>query len=214
MPAPTRARAAALAALVLTLPAARAARADGAAPPTIDAAAAERGCADGSILDCTRLGLALSQGTHGVSADPARARRLLERACELGQGHVPACTALALLLRDGHGPEHSSDEQRALGILERACRQDEPSACASLGLIFTEGLGVPYKPPVQRMGATFYRKGCDLGHARACWHYGLLLQSGFAVTKDPAAARAYFTKGCKAGYQIACDELKPPTERP
>ena len=180
----------------------------GAAADPLDAAAAERACRDGAAASCTRLGLALRFGTDGVAQDVPRARRLLTRACELGQGRIPACTHLAEIVNSElAGPR---DTGAALTLLERACAGQEASACAFLGLIYVEGLGVPYNAGSQHYGARFYRKACELGHGGGCWHLGLLQRSGTGLQRDAAAARSSFTRACKLGETIGCDELKKP----
>lgn len=177
-------------------------------PAPLDAAAAERACREGAAASCTRLGLALRLGTDGVAQDIPRARRVLTRACELGQGRVPACTHLAEIVNSElAGPR---DTGAALTILERACAGQEASACAFLGLIYVEGLGVPYNAGSQHYGARFYRKACELGHGGGCWHLGLLQRSGTGLQRDAAAARGSFTRACKLGETIGCDELKKP----
>lgn len=179
------------------------------AAPALDAPNLERLCTDGAQDACTRLGRAYRDGREGLPLDCAQARRLLERACTIGQGHAPACTDLASLLHSGAAGVRK-DELAAIAILDRACAGKEPSACSFLGLIYTEGLGVPYKLPYQRVGAGFYRKACELGHLGACWHLGLLLRSGTVVEKDLVAAHKLFERACKAGESYACTDAGQP----
>lgn len=175
-------------------------------PPPLIVETATKACDGGSLLDCTRLGHAFRMGNDGVKQDIPRAQRFFERACTLGQGRVVACVELAGILNDGVAGKR--DTAAGIAILDRACTGREPSACAYLGLIYTEGLGVPYRPEQQRIGAGFYRKACDLGSTKGCWHLGLLLRAGVGVNKDPAAANKILEKACRDGEEVACSDLK------
>lgn len=184
------------------------ARAESSAAPPLDPAASERACADGAIESCARLGRAYRLGTDGVQQDFPRALRLLERACTLSQRRHPVCVDYAELLKSGFAGK--PDVAGALAVLDRACLAGEASSCSYLGLIYTEGLGVPYTPPYWSHGVRFYRQACELGHAGGCWHLGLLLRAGHGVKKDEAAGRAFLAKACKGGERIACDDLNKP----
>lgn len=185
-----------------------AARAAPELPPRLDPIAAERACADGAVESCARLGRAYRLGNDGVQQDLARALPLLQRACTLSQYRSASCVDYAELLKSGLAGK--ADVPAALTVLDRACGASEPASCSYLGLIYTEGLGVPYTAPYWRVGVGFYRKACELGHPGGCWHLGLLLRSGFGVKKDEAAARAALSKACKAGESIACEDLNKP----
>lgn len=175
------------------------------APPLI-VDTAVKACDGGALADCTRLGHAFRLGTDGVQRDIGRAKQFFERACSLGQGRVAACTELAEIHNSGLAGK--KDVDAGIAILDRACSGRQPSACAYLGLIYTEGLGVPYRPEQQRIGAGFYRKACDLGSAKGCWHLGLLLRAGIGVKKDLAAANKILEKACRDGEEVACSDLK------
>ena len=178
------------------------------APPRLDPVAAERACADGAVESCARIGRAYRLGNDGVQQDLGRALTLLQRACTLSQHRSTACADYAELLKSGLAGK--SDVLAALAVLDRACGASEPASCAYLGLIYTEGLGVPYTPPYWRVGVGFYRKACELGHPGGCWHLGLLLRAGMGVKKDETAARAFLSKACKAGEEVACADLNKP----
>jgi TPR repeat protein len=184
----------------------RAEAAEKAPAPPLVVEAAVKACEGGSLADCARLGQAYRLGSGGVKQDISRAQRFFERACTLGKGQVAACTDLAEILSSGLGEKKDTDA--GIAILERACAGREPGACAYLGLIFTEGLGVPYRPEQQRIGFGFYRKACDLGSAKGCWHLGLLLRAGTGCKPDQAAARRYLEKACRDGEEVACGDLK------
>lgn len=171
---------------------------DGGAPPE---------CA--TVEECGRRGVAARLGTDGVKQDMPVARALLERACDLGGGRVAPCTDLAEMVNSGFGGPR--EEPRARAILDRACQAREASACAFLGLIFTEGLGAPYRPEYFRVGARLFKRACELGRAGACWHYGSLLRGGHGVARDPALATRFFRRACQLGDRSGCDELRRTT---
>lgn len=165
-----------------------------------------KACEARDIGACARLGAVHEHG-QGIPADPVEAERLYRLACDLGQGKVAACTDLAsVLTRVG-----DARRAEAHAILDHACDADEPRACSYLGLIYTEGLGVPYNDASWRAGARLYQKSCDLGRLGSCWHLGLLYRAGHGVPQSAARARALFEKACDGGDDSGCDELR---ERP
>jgi TPR repeat protein len=166
-------------------------------------------CDAGDVESCRKLADAYRGGT-GVPRDPMRARLVLERACERGQGRSALCEDLAVDYREGVGVPH--DEEKARAVLERACDGQVLRACGLLGVIYTEGLGVPYAPPFQRIGFGYFERACKGGHPSSCWHLGQLLKSGIGTTRDPVRARAMFQRACELGDPAACDELKPKTK--
>jgi TPR repeat protein len=197
--------------LVMSLFAQVAQAAETAPEPPLIVDTAVRACEGGAIADCTRLGSAYRLGTSGVPQDIPRAQRFFERACTLGQRRVAACTDLAEILNSGLAGK--KDTVSGIAVLDRACAGREPRACAYLGLIYTEGLGVPYRPEQQRIGVGFYRQACELGSAKGCWHLGLLLRAGVGVKADPVAAKRFLEKACRDGETVACSDLKEGTMR-
>jgi TPR repeat protein len=162
-------------------------------------------CDAGDEESCRKLADAYREGI-GVPQDAARARMLLERACERGQGRSLACTDLAGYYQEGVGV--ARDQVKAREIFERACDGQEFRACGLLGVIYTEGLGVPFAPPFQRIGVDYFERACKGGHADSCWFLGSILRAGRGVRRDEARARASFQRACELGDSKGCDELK------
>jgi tetratricopeptide (TPR) repeat protein len=84
---------------------------------------AEKACADGSLEACSSAGWAYS-GAPGVTQDPAKAARLLEKACS--GGHQAGCLNLAVNLANRQTPEALD---RALELLRKACAAGTRQAC-------------------------------------------------------------------------------------
>jgi TPR repeat protein len=86
-------------------------------------AAAETACAGGSIDACTSAGSAYT-GAPGVTPDPAKAIRMLEKACA-GKSQ-DGCVNLAVnLVNNGR----AEDRTRALDLLAKACAAGHQPAC-------------------------------------------------------------------------------------
>jgi TPR repeat protein len=127
---------------------------------------------------------------------------------------VPACRGLAELYRQGLGVD--KDQARALAILDKACDGDEASCCSYLGLIYVEGLDVPYDRTHQLKGTKYYEKACGLGSSGACWHLGHLYLSGAILPADAKKGHSLIQKACDSGDSVACGELdeKPGDKHP
>jgi len=78
-------------------------------------------------VGCNNFGLML-EGGAGVPADKERAMRLLETACNLGEGN--ACANLGA--RYHSGTNVPRDVRRARELLGKACRAGVPQACVDI----------------------------------------------------------------------------------
>lgn len=168
------------------------------------ARAPERGeCRD--ALDCARLAERYERG-DGVERDMDRALSLYDRACRREQWH--ACTILGYLLEGGHGAPR--DTRRATALYELACAGGERVACSNLGLFYLDGNGVRRSA---RRAASLFSKSCELGHGTGCVHLAKVLETGGV---DRTSALFFRLKGCLAGHQDTCAELRrrPREHRP
>jgi TPR repeat protein len=93
----------------------------------------------------------------GPAVDEGRAREFLRRGCS--GGSMAACTRLGDLERK------TGLEVNVLAMFERACRGGDGEGCASYGLMFGRGEGMPAD---QAKAVTYYTLGCDQGSQRAC----------------------------------------------
>lgn len=128
---------------------------------------------------------------------PARAARLLERACELGD-------AEACLLR---GRQHL----RAVGMprsptsvfawTARACEQRLAEGCVDEGIMHElgRGTGVDLHAARERQ-----RTACELGDGRGCTKLGGLLMDGKGGAAEPVAGVELMERGCELGFAPGC----------
>lgn len=123
-----------------------------------------------------------------------------DRACE-GDGHLPACTHLALGLING--VDLPRDPSRARTLLQRTCTGPEsaPEACVALARVFEEGIGGPRD---RTESAGFYRWACYAGRYDACDRRGDLLATGSGIKRDDHEALAMFERACSGGVAQAC----------
>ncbi|MGC4001528.1 MAG: tetratricopeptide repeat protein [Anaeromyxobacter sp.] len=191
----------------------------------------DRACALHSAAGCA------GAARQHLKRDPALARALLERGCELGGGEACALLGLGLiavgdedlpeglrLLRE-HCPAlpaaecvaaaraHLGGPGAALGrspspaLLEAACQAGDGPACAKLGRLYQEGVAVPGDGA---RAAALYRQACDAGAAEGCTGLGVLHRFGAGVPEDEAAARALLQRGCQGGDAEACRLVDDP----
>ncbi|MFO0585604.1 MAG: sel1 repeat family protein [Anaeromyxobacter sp.] len=164
-------------------------------------AALREGCAIGSGAACTaRL---------ADVADPEAARRLAERACDLGD--VDGCVALAARTPGGPAPATldracrlgSSEACAALGAegLGKRCDGGDGAACLQLGVLLEEGRVMRAEGAA---AAARYERACAVGKAEACWRLGRLHRIGAGVAHDEARARKLLSGACANGEREAC----------
>ena len=84
--------------------------------------------------------------------------------------------------------------------LQRACRGDIDKACYNLGVLFSEGKGVPVD--LGRAGGAF-KRACDLQLGSACRQLGLIFgQRG--PWYDARSAADLFGRGCEFDDALSC----------
>jgi uncharacterized protein len=84
----------------------------------------------------------------------------------------------------------------------RACDAGAMGGCYNVGFDYAHR-----EPPDMAKAVTYYKKGCDNGHARSCNELGLIAMLGQAGDKDPAQAKALWEKSCDGGDGQACGNL-------
>lgn len=153
-------------------------------------------------LECAQEAERYERG-DGVERDMDRALSLYDRACrrELWK----ACTILGYLFEGGHGAPRNT--RRATALYELACAGGERVACSNLGLFYLDGDGVQRSP---RRAASLFSKSCELGHGSGCVHLAEVLETGGG---DRTSALYFRLKGCLAGQDGACAELRRRPER-
>jgi len=162
-------------------------------------------CASGDA--CSQLGVRYAQGAGGVSKDEARAARLFQRACELGD--AGGCNNLGLAFQSGQGVPQ--DYERAMDWFERACSGGFAEGCNNQGALYEHGQGAPVNlGDAQRL----YTQACRHGSGLGCSNLGVLYAQGRGVAPNPAEAARLFREACNAGSSVGCNNLLDSTPAP
>lgn len=151
----------------------------------------ERACRGGLADGCE--GWASSERRIGRRA---RELRALDFGCKERHA-VYACETIARYYETGstaHGIE--KNPRRSIAYLERACRSETDSACARL---FWLGLAQRDQPNGVPIAVRAYDALCARGHRKGCYSLGAVQWS-----RDTAAARDAFARGCELGDPRAC----------
>jgi hypothetical protein len=122
--------------------------------PADDPEACTRLCDAGDTDACFVLGTILQRGVDAPE-DLPRANQLYRGACD--EGHQDACVLLGISYLTG--PEY----EVGLGLLERACELNNPTACSTLAHVWRDG-----KQPDPDRAKTYAAKACALGHSDSC----------------------------------------------
>ena len=172
---------------------------DGARPD--DAKAADyylRACELGAASGCSaQVDMILAERVEGSikSALPA-----FELACEERES-APACAMLAYALIEG--VDIPRNAERGKELLHRVCRDEssDPRACATLGKVYEEGIGVDRDRTV---ASKFYRWSCARDEFDSCMSRGDLLVSDVGVRRDDHEALNMYQRACEGGIAAGC----------
>lgn len=100
----------------------------------------------------------------------------------------------------------AADRYRAcenlLFIYENHCLRDLPEACHNLGDLLERG--APGIPIDLNWAAGAYKRACDLGLAKSCTYFGVMLVNGTGVAKSEPAGLTAFERGCRGGDPRGC----------
>jgi TPR repeat protein len=144
---------------------------------------------DGGALDaCVGAGEAMAFSASSRTRDGVRARLLLGRACEGGDGR--GCERLAFLWRQGIGGP--TDVARASALNREGCRARRESACVSYVQADDEGV-------VAR-----HRAECAARDSLACVGVGYDLAWGNRTPRDAGAGRRQLAASCDGTELLAC----------
>ena len=155
--------------------------------------AADAGSAEGAH----RLALVFAEGMAGTPRDDARALSFFEKAAAAGH-HRAQINAGTLYFRGQGTPR---DLVRARAWLEKAAAQEDPYALYALGRAIDDSVGQAIADPVR--AADLYRRAAQLGHPIAALRYGLALNDGIGVRKNPALAQQWLIYADKWGVPEA-----------
>jgi len=81
------------------------------------------------------------------------------------------------------------------------CGHGHGGSCATLGLLYERGLGVPRDAAQAK---SYFDKGCKANDAYACTNLGVLLERGDGGPADPAAAQKLYVSSCERGDENGC----------
>jgi hypothetical protein len=101
--------------------------------------------------------------------------------------------ALLLAAAGGQAPE-----------LQFACDRGRADACAALGALYRQGLGIPVD---ECRAATLFDKACTGGAADGCVGLGLMYEDGLCLEQDGSRAAALYEKACLANAGMGCKNL-------
>jgi len=132
-----------------------------------------------------------------VPRDEAKALQLFEKAAATGHRRAQINAGILRLRGDGT----TRDLVQARAWLEKAAAQGAPYALYTLGRAMEESGGPALADPVR--AADLYRRAAQLGHPQAALRYGLALNDGIGVRKDPATAQTWLLQAEKNGVPEA-----------
>lgn len=176
------------------------------------------GCEAGHEPSCVAQAMALAKGTGGV-ADPAEARRRLERACV--DGSATACARYGGLLRYGTIWGWAKDIAKARVLREQGCKLGHAETCKELALDALVATDKALRALGCQPGAAYRCEKAPQDPsiaenvALAARFNGLLCQASSdprpcaaagAETKDPEAKSKWHALGCELGDPLACHQ--------
>jgi TPR repeat protein len=171
---------------------------------TCVARALTEACTLGDAKSCGLAGRLWLDG-HGVPRDAPRGLSMIVRACD--EGEALACMAGARWLADA---DHVRDAHADTGlhdrlIAEHRCLLGDAAECLRAALSFEGGEGAPRRDATRAVQQ--YARGCDLGNSLACNAFGVALDYGEGVAREPERAVTAFERACKMGDSLGCANL-------
>lgn len=151
----------------------------------------------GSSEGMHQLALVQATGVPGMPRNDAKAAELFEKAAKAG--HRRAQLNIGILYARGQGVARDLVQARAW--LEKAAAGGDAYALYALGRAMEDGHG-PAQPDFTR-AADLYRQAAEKGHPLAGLRYGLALNDGAGIRKDPAAAQRWLTFAQERGVPEA-----------
>ena len=114
------------------------------------------------------------------------AYHFFDQACK--HGNSQACGQFAAMKIKGAGCE--KDVSGALGLLEKACKENDAHSCVTLAAtLLKEKVDGVERDPKRAFKAV--QHGCDLGHPNACQILAVMYKKGDGVDADPDLHEKY-----------------------
>lgn len=126
---------------------------------------------------------------------PVEQDSFFEQTCR--DGVASGCFRQALVLWTG-GQGGGQDRERALALLETACKSGSAEACARRGLYLTD------RSDRAREAIAAGGRACDLGSAAGCAHLAFLYATGTLVARDDRRATPLYVRSCDLGDPQGC----------
>lgn len=149
------------------------------APPTVTLEDLARACAKGDLVSCTDYGFNLE------APDPEKAVTVYRAAC--AKDALPACSNLALMLRDARGAPKNLVE--AAKVAKKACDGGNAPGCLHLALVKDAANDF-------EAASAAYEHACTLKVLPACTNYAINVLKGVGVKKDEKRALTLLEKSC------------------
>lgn len=158
-------------------------------PPKITLADLEKACSQGDQVACVDYGFNLE------NADPEKAVSVYRASC--AKNTLPACSNLALMLRDARGAAKNLDE--AAKVAKKACDGGNAPGCLHLALVKDAANDFT--------GATAaYDAACKVKVFQGCTNYAINVLKGIGIKKDEKRGMELLEKSCgesvKKGVQF------------
>ena len=160
------------------------------APPATTPSVAPQ--STGNLADDSRQATTFYDGKHFAEAAP-----LYERTC--AGGNVYDCDRLGYMYANGLGV--AKDNVRAKELETKACDGGNFYGCNNLG--FLEQSEKDFVP-----AATHLAKACAGNNPNGCASLAFQYEGGLGVQKNLPKARDLYNKGCKLGFNWACEQYK------
>jgi MYXO-CTERM domain-containing protein len=166
------------------------------------------GCTAKHAQSCTQLGFMYDTGKVRVvgakteivvAKDQAKAAKMWERGCELGDGAGCRKRGRDFL---------KTDWKQARAWLERGCKANDGASCGILAYVLDK-----VDPPQPEEAKPYYARSEKLlaaqcpGDGFACFIRGYFFEIGAGVPVDLGKALDAYRRSCKAGYGEGCDQL-------
>lgn len=151
-------------------------------------------CTAGVAAACDTYADTVWPGDAGAVADPPALRQVIERSCELDDGH--GCQILGQASHQGNFglPQ---DDARAVELWSKSCDRKWPIGCRWLGWAYQAGWAVK---PNEEKAREHMQQACDLGEQYGCTELGWVLVNLDRVGE----ALPIWQKGCDAKDGESC----------
>jgi TPR repeat protein len=162
----------------------------------------ERACELKEAQGCYRAGMFWKTDKYRMHADPSKAARFLEDACNAAIHD--ACTEVAGLYHEGAQGSIARDLNKARRFYQRGCDGGAASACDALAFIYRSDKSTA------RQSSALFERACELGLSSSCVFLAEHHFTGFGVAPDVDQGRKLLAIACEKKESMACLALQGP----